>query len=215
MTAPVVRLDAVGQGLMASVSHRAPQDPADRPPVGRRGLRRDARRRALGHVDQAPQDAPGSMRVPGRAAHGGEEPPLAVDGARARAPAPGDVHVGLVQGSGAAGVAAPASRAADPRAAGRRGPPRRGSARGCPRSRASRGDASARRAARCRSGPGDRCTGAGPLVEPPPTGPAAAPPGAERGAPLPLRRGRGCTVGTHQPRPLTIPRMRRAEASEP
>ena len=64
-----------------------------------------------------------------------------------------------------------ASRAADPRAAGRSGPPRHGSARGCPRSlaggaarrrpgrRAYRGDASARRAARWRSGPGDRCTG--------------------------------------------------------
>ena len=57
--------------------------------------------------------------------------------------------------------------------------------------------------------------GAGPRVEPPPTGPAAEPPGAERGAPLPLRRGRGCPVGTRQPRPLTIPRMRLAEASEP
>ena len=57
--------------------------------------------------------------------------------------------------------------------------------------------------------------GAGPLVEPPPTGPAAEPPGAERGAPLPLRRGRGCPVGTRQPRPLTIPRMRLAKASEP
>ena len=60
---------------MASVSHRSPQDPADRPPVGRRGLSRDALRRALGHVDQAPQEAPGSMLGPGRAAHGVEEPP--------------------------------------------------------------------------------------------------------------------------------------------
>ena len=56
---------------------------------------------------------------------------------------------------------------------------------------------------------------AGPLVEPPPTGPAAEPPGAERGAPLPLRRGRGCTVWTSQQRPFTIPRMWLAEASEP
>ena len=74
------------------------------------GLRRDALRRALGHVDQAPQDAPGSRRVAVRAAQGGEEPPLAVEGALASAPAPGDVHVGLVQVPGAAG-AAPTLRA--------------------------------------------------------------------------------------------------------
>ena len=72
---PMVLLDAVCQGLMASVSPRAPQDPADRPSVGRMGIRRDALRRALGHVDQAPQDAPGSMRVPVRAVPGVEEPP--------------------------------------------------------------------------------------------------------------------------------------------
>ena len=45
-----------------------------------------------------------------RAAHGVEEHPLSVDGAIERAPAPGDVHVGLVQGPGAAG-AAPTLRA--------------------------------------------------------------------------------------------------------
>ena len=50
--------------------------------------------------------------------------------------------------------------------------------------------------------------GAGPLVEPPPTGPAVEAPGAERGAPLPLRRGRGCPVWTSQQRPRTIPWMR-------
>ena len=107
VTWAVVLLDAVGQGLIASVSHRSPQDPADRPPVGRMGISRDALRLALGHVDQAPQEAPGSMLVPVRAAHGVEEHPLAVDGAIERAPAPGDLHVGLVQGPGAAGVAAP------------------------------------------------------------------------------------------------------------
>ena len=66
-----------------------------------------AARLALGHVDQAPQKAPGSMLVPVRAEHGVEEHPLAVDGAIERAPAPGDFHVGLVQVPGAAGVAAP------------------------------------------------------------------------------------------------------------
>ena len=224
---PVVLLDAVGQGLMASVSHRSPQDPADRPPGGWMGIRRDALRRALGHVDQAPQDAPGSRLVPVRAAHGGEEPPLAVDGAIESAPAPGDLHVGLVQVPGAAGVAAPL-----------RAPP----------IREQRGDATLPGADRlvaaleaaleeplgdvpdavriaeppAHGAPpaGGRvlaigARGAGPLVAPPPTGPTAEPPGAERGAPLPLRRGRGCPVGTRQPRPLTIPRMRLAEASEP
>ena len=71
------------------------------------GISRDALRLALGHVDQAPQEAPGSLLVPVRAAHGVEEHSLAVDGAIERAPAPGDLHVGLVQGPGAAGVAAP------------------------------------------------------------------------------------------------------------
>ena len=165
---PLVLLDAVGQGLITSGSHRAPQDPADRPPVGRMGISRDALRLALGHVDQAPQEAPGSMLVPVRAAQGVEEHPLAVDGALARAPAPGDVHGGLVQVPGAAGLAAPL-----------RSPPireQRGEAAlpgadrlvadleaareeplgAVPGSRAYRGDASARRAARWRSGPGDR-----------------------------------------------------------
>ena len=39
------------------MSHLAPKDPADRPPVGRMGISRDALRLALGHVDQAPQEA--------------------------------------------------------------------------------------------------------------------------------------------------------------
>ena len=56
---------------------------------------------------------------------------------------------------------------------------------------------------------------AGPLVEAPPAGLAAEPPGAERGAPLPPRRRRGCTVWTSQQRPLTVPWMRRAETGVP
>ena len=131
------------------------------------GISRDALQLALGHVDQAPQEAPGSMLVPVRAAHGVEEHSLAVDGAIERAPAPGDLHVGLVQGPGAAGVAAPLrappireqrGEAALPGAdrlvavlkAAMEKPRRR------PGRRAYRGDAGARRAARCRSGPGDR-----------------------------------------------------------
>ena len=171
------------------MSHRAPQDPADRPPVGRRDLRRDARRLALGHLDQAPQEAPRGVLVPVRAAQGVEEHPLAVEGAIASAPAPGDVHVGLVQGPGAAGVAAPL-----------RAPPireQRGdvSLPGADRLVADR-DAALEEprgdvpdAARIAETPapgaphaGGRvleigARGAGPLVEPPPTGPAAEPPG--------------------------------------
>ena len=56
---------------------------------------------------------------------------------------------------------------------------------------------------------------AGPLVEAPPAGLAAEPPGAERGAALAPRRRRGCTVWTSQQRPLTVPWMRRAEAGVP
>ena len=191
------------------------------------GISRDALRLALGHVDQAPQEAPGSLLVPVRAAHGVEEHPLAVDGAIERAPAPGDLHVGLVQGPGAAGVAAPL-----------RAPPireQRGEAAlpGADRLVAALEaaleeplgdvpDAALIAETPAHGEPhavgrvleiGER--GVGPLVAPPPTGPAAEPPGAERGAPLPLRRGRGCTVWTRQQRPLTIPRMRLAEASEP
>ena len=56
------------------------------------GIRRDARRLALGHVNESPEEAPGGVLVPVRAAHGVEEHPLAVDGAVARAPAPGSVR---------------------------------------------------------------------------------------------------------------------------
>ena len=89
------------------MSHLSPQDPADRPPVGRMGISRDALRLALGHLDESLEETPGSMLVPVRAAQGVEEHPLAVAGALARAPAPGDVHGGLVQVPGAAGVATP------------------------------------------------------------------------------------------------------------
>ena len=297
------------------MSHRSPQDPADRPPVGRMGISRDALRLALGHVDQAPQEAPGSLLVPVRAAHGVEEHPLAVDGAIERAPAPGDLHVGLVQGPGAAGVAAPlrappireqrgeakrpsqarigswlpskprwrtrrSATSRTPRLSRRRHPSSdwRFGCLSCdlsaePEHRLARtGRANVhrrhRRAARCRSGrPGPataRCSpGFGDSVRSSVSaskGPVATEPdswrsvngvpvrslhrrrqarqrnrlGAERGAPLrtartgsasaeprggvqaaPLRRGRGCTVWTRQQRPLTIPRMRLAEASEP
>ena len=117
---PVVLLDAVVQGLLASGSPLAPQDPADRPPVGLMGTRRDALRRALGHVDQAPQDAPGSMLVPGRAAQGGEEHPLAVAGAIERAPAARNLHVGLVDVPGDPGAAAPLGPKLVPRSGAKR-----------------------------------------------------------------------------------------------
>ena len=90
-----------------------------RPPPGLRSATSTRRRR----------EAPGGVLVAVLAAHGVEEHPLAVDGAVAIAPAPGDLHVGLVQVPGAAGLAAAASLAAGPRAAWRSGPPRRGSSR--------------------------------------------------------------------------------------
>ena len=83
------------------------QDPADRSAVRRMLVRGDALRLALGHLDESPEEAPGGVRVPVRAAHGVEEHPLAVEGAVERASAPGDLHVGLVHGPGAAGLAAP------------------------------------------------------------------------------------------------------------
>ena len=126
---PVAVLGAVVQVLAASVPDLPPEDPADRSAVGRMGIGRDALRLALGHVNESPQEAPRGVLVAVRAAHGVQEVALAVDGAVERAPAPGDLHVGLVQVPGAAGVAPNASLAAGPRAAGRSGPPRRGSSR--------------------------------------------------------------------------------------
>ena len=81
-------------------------------------VRRDALRRALGHVHQASQDAPRVVLVAVRAAPGVPEGALPVEGAVASAPAPGHLHVGLVQGPGVAG-AAPTLRAA-PRSDARR-----------------------------------------------------------------------------------------------
>ncbi len=60
-------------------------------------VRGDALRLALGHLDESPEEAPGGVLVPVLAEHGVEEHPLAVDGAVEIAPAPGDLHVGLVQ----------------------------------------------------------------------------------------------------------------------
>ena len=57
--------------------------------------------------------------------------------------------------------------------------------------------------------------GTGPLVEAAPTGPAAEPLVAERGAAFPPGRGRGWTVGTSHQRPLALPGMRLAEPSAP
>ena len=52
--------------------------------------RRDALWIALGHFDESPEEAPGSVLVPVLAEHGVEEHPLAVDGAVEIAPAPGE-----------------------------------------------------------------------------------------------------------------------------
>ena len=93
---------------MDSSVHDLPsQDPADRSAVRRMLVRGDALRLALGHLDESPEEAPGGVLVPVLAEHGVEEHPLAVDGAVEIAPAPGDLHVGLVQVPGAVGLAAP------------------------------------------------------------------------------------------------------------
>ena len=187
----------------------------------------DALRLALGHLDESPQEAPGGVLVPVRAAQGVEEHPLAVDGALARAPAPGDLHGGLVQVPGAAGLAAPLR---SPLVREPRGEADIPGADRLVRDLEAALEEPLSDVAEAQLGAetpehGEQhavrwvlqivAGGAGPLVEPPPTGPAAEPPGAERGAPLPLRRGRGCTVGTSQQRPLTVPWMRLAEAGVP
>ena len=162
------------------------------------------------------------MLVPVRAEHGVEEHPLAVDGAIEGVPAAGDFHVGLVQVPGAAGVAAPL-----------RSPPireQRGEA-DLPGADRLVADLEAALEEQLGDVPEaeliaetpehgeqhdvDRVLeiverGAGPLVEAPPAGLAAEPPGAERGAALAPRRRRGCTVWTSHQRPLTVPWMRRA-----
>ena len=96
---PVAVLGAGVPVLAASMPGLPPEDPADRSAVGRMLVRRDALRRALGHVHEAPQDAPRGGLIAVRAAPG--VPEGAVEGAVARAPAPGHLHVGLVQGPGA------------------------------------------------------------------------------------------------------------------
>ena len=67
----------------------------------------DALRLALGHVNESPQEAPRGVLVAVLAAPGVQEVAVPIDGAVERAPAPGDLHVGLVQVPGAAGAAAP------------------------------------------------------------------------------------------------------------
>ena len=73
--------------------------------VRRIRVRRDALGLALGHVHQAPQEAPGGVLIAVLAEHGVEEGAIVVAGAVEIAPAARDLPVGLIDGPGDAGAA--------------------------------------------------------------------------------------------------------------
>ena len=146
------------------------------------------------------------MLVPVLAEHGVEEHPLAVDGAVERAAAPGDLHVGLVQVPGAAGLAAPLRSQLVREQRGEADLP--GTDRLVRDLEAALeeqlSDVAEAQLVAETSEHGEQHDvrwvlqivegRAGPLVEAPPAGLAAEPPVAERGAALAPRRRRGCTV---------------------
>ena len=69
------------------------------------GIGRDAPRLAAGDLDESPQELPGRVRVALLTQPRIEECPIAVDSPIQGAPAARDLHGGLIDGPGDAGVA--------------------------------------------------------------------------------------------------------------
>ena len=95
------------QVLSCPVHDLPPEDPAHRARVGGVAIRRDTERPPVRDVDQPAEEAPCRVLVAVLAQHRIDELPVAVDRSVEVAPAPGDLHVGLVDVPGAADTAPP------------------------------------------------------------------------------------------------------------